>query len=164
MNCLTLLEDYDIITHRYLPKNRNLDPQVDSYLRYGAGVIDANEAIALALDGRYKTYGFDDDEYYWVFNLPITDSSPLRVSLAFLQTSDVTGNHNTWSGVNIYTAVNLDLFITDSNNYWTTFSATKNNVEIVEFIPNLSNTYSVEVNQYIHGPSDHTVWCAVAWN
>ena len=139
----------------------------DNYDKFGAGVVNADEAYyvnnnyrftmstfaANSADGSQKTYTFSANK-----------DERVRVSLSWLKY--VVMNHNTphASSSPSFEAslANLDLYVYDPSGTPVASSTTAhNNTEIVDFTANKTGTYKIIVKQTEH--SDRAVYFGLAW-
>ncbi len=144
--------------YKYLPKDRTTSLTPPSYMRYGAGVIDAYTALQTALQYRYINYYMNTSGTYWTYDFTVTSTARVRIALAFLQPADDSSSS--------YTKLDMDLYIlnTESGGYYASSTISANNVEIVTFDPPSAGTYTIRVHQYAASSSGTTAYFAVAWN
>ncbi len=150
--------------HRYLPKNRTVYLTNPSYTQYGAGLIDASNALRVIRSLQYDSHYINETSLTWTRLLGVDSTEPIRISLAFMIPADTSSNSHTALGsINSHPIPDLDLYIYDEDgNICYDYSCrVGTNVEIVEFTPPSSGIYTIKIFQ--ETPSDATVYFTVAW-
>lgn len=140
--------------HRYTPADAN-------YRLYGSGLLDCIGACFVTGNYRYATSSFPSGSSSKTHTFSVTSSdSRIRVSLAFNMKSVGSGDYDTTITTgNVY---NLNIQVKDPNGTIVASSATtKNNVEVVDFVPEMTGTYSVVVTRA--DSYTDTVYYGLAW-
>ena len=150
---------------QFLPKNRVVNSSVNSYMQFGAGLIDAYLSLICADSSWYTTdsltssYGVKSYDFYAEY------SGEQKISLSFLQPVDIiTSNHSGNISYYNYSVVDLDIYIYDEFDNIVDYSTTvENNVEIVHFTIPDSGYYSVSVERYGTQSTGSIIWFTIAW-
>lgn len=140
--------------HRYVPGS-------EEYKMYGAGLLDCVGACYVTGNYRYVTSSFPSGTISKTHTFTVTNSDTrIRVSLAFNIRSVASGDsHDTVTSGNI---TNLNIQVRDPNgNVVGASTTTNNNVEIVDFVPSITGTYTITVTRA--DASNETVYYALAW-
>jgi len=141
------------------------DADAVNFDKYGAGVVNAQAAFYTAGNGRYLTADFPantaaNTERRYTFYVSSSDTK-IRVSLAWLKYSTVSGTHATSDPAD-YAIADLDLYILDPNgNYIASAITSDNNVEIIDFEPNSAGNYTIVVSHCEGSP--RATYYALAW-
>ncbi len=118
----------------------------------GAGCLDSKNARYVVGNYRYESDSKDDDEFtYTTTFYASSSSSQVRVALFWLKQNSMSGDHTSTYNLSQISLGDLDLFIRDPNgNLLSGISSTSsyNNIEVVEFDPTVSGTYTIEVRYY----------------
>lgn len=137
-----------------------------NYDTYGAGVVNSKDAFYTAGNGRYLTADFpantaaNAERRYTLYVSP--SDNKIRVSLAWLKYSTLSGTHANVSNPTDYTIADLDLYILDPNgNYIDLAISDHNNVEIIDFEPNGAGNYTIVVSHCEGSP--RATYYALAW-
>lgn len=153
-------------TKRYCPGNWSSNTSVDSYAKYGAGLLDAYSTVATAKSGHYYSSNLTPSKPQEEFTINVTAANAnVRVSLAYLKNNYwYTGSEHVYLGGVYYTDLqDLDLFVYDSNGTEVGRSVTYyNNVEIVDFTSSQAGTYKIKVRKHMLGLTE-TVTYGLSW-
>ncbi|MBQ9079580.1 MAG: S8 family serine peptidase [Clostridia bacterium] len=152
--------------YRFLPKDRSTNEQINSYMQFGAGLIDAYLAITCATSGNYAQALMLSSDTMKTHTFTVTNTDPVRISLSFLQPVDiVTNNHISTSNFSDYNKLDLDLTIRNESltTQYCNSSISANNVEIVTFNPPAPGTYKIQVSRYGTQSEASNAWYGVAW-
>lgn len=140
--------------HRYTPSNAN-------YKKYGAGLLDCIGACFVTGNYRYVTSNFPSSYTSKSHTFTVTSSdSRIRVSLAFNRKSAGSGTDD--STITTGNNTNLNIQVKAPNGtVVASSSTTNNNVEIVDFVPTTTGTYTVVITR----PDNfsETVYYGLAW-
>lgn len=143
--------------HGYTPANSN-------YQKYGAGLLDCVGACYVVAGYRYVNSNIAYGTTSKTHSFTVTNSdSRIRVSLVFNVKSSGSGTNH--SPASTSSVPNLNIQVKDPNGKVVGSSTTtNNNVEIVDFKPTTTGTYSIVV-QRVTGTSDpaETVYYGLAW-
>lgn len=129
----------------------------------GAGEVDAKNARYVIKEDRYwrgKVYNssFPFQKTFYASS----SSSQVRVALFWLKQNSISGDHTNLGNLNQLPLTDLDLVVKDPNGNIVAASAMfYNNVEVVEFDPTISGTYTIEVIRYTNSTSYE--WIGLAW-
>ncbi|HOV69122.1 MAG TPA: S8 family serine peptidase, partial [Clostridia bacterium] len=115
----------------------------------GAGVVDAQSAYYIAANSRYYSGQLYNSSFPFEKTFTVTSSDSLiRVSLVWLKRINISSPHPTGT-VTERPLSDLDLRVYDPNGSCVKLSVTGNsNVELVEFVPQMTGTYKIIVNGY----------------
>lgn len=140
--------------HRYTPNMAN-------YKKYGAGLLDCVGACYVAGNYRYVTSNFPSNTTSKTHTFNVTSSDTrIRVSLAFNIKSVVSGTDH--DALETGSITNLNIQVKDPNGNVVGSSTTSNNsVEIVDFVPSKTGTYSIVITRA--DKSTETVYYGLAW-
>lgn len=140
-------------------------PTDSEYNQYGAGVINAQEALYTINQNNYVSSSFAANTpaaTYHYYNFNVTSKTKKRVSLTWLKYSYLTGTHANPTQHYEGTLSNLSLLVLDPNNNPVAYSIQNyGNTEIVEFDAHMTGTYRISVNTV--NSSDRTTYYAVSW-
>ena len=147
-------------TLRYVPSDT-------LYHECGAGLVDAYSSVITALYGHFTTGQYfsagasTSTTKTYTFTTSSSDTIK-RVALNWLQYNTVTGSTHVGVTPSVGSYVNMNLKVLDpSNNVVETSDVTYGNVEIVQFTPQPSTTYTVVVS--ITNSPSQTAHFSVAW-
>ena len=140
------------------------EPDEDEYKKYGAGVLDCVGACWVNLHNRYVQSSISSNASYneHVFYVDSSDTR-IRVSLAFLASSVPASSNHVGGGMSYSNLSNLDLkvYVEGSSDPIDCSISTRNNVEIVDFVPPVSGRYIIRVERV--SSVDYTTYYGVAW-
>lgn len=137
------------------------------YSTCGAGLVDAQSAVYTARAGRFTV-----NQYFSAgasvgtmkestFTVSGTDSV-MRVALTWLKSSKINGSSHVNTEPSLDNYVNMELRVYDPNGNLVGSSIVNyGNVQIVQFSPTMTGTYTVKV-KLNHSPMDKTYF-SVAW-
>lgn len=151
--------------HRYWVSDWTSNTAVDSYAKYGAGLLDAYHATQAAYNVNYE-YGVlssTNNQVTYNLNVPSTGLT-VRVSLAFHKYNSI----NNTSHTSLYNVVEHDLqdldlrIIAPDNTVIRTSLSSNNSVENIEFGAMQTGNYTIVVNKV---PNSYTgnVEYGLAW-
>ncbi len=140
-----------------------------SYMKYGAGVLDAQGACWVVSQDRYIGSSIASGTEVKTHRIHATDSDDrIRVSLAYLKYSSLSSStDHTTTSPTTRSLANLDLYVYDSkHNLVASSTTTNNNVEIVEFDPRQydGDEFIIEIERIItsNDPAGSIVY-GLAW-
>jgi hypothetical protein len=151
---------------QFLPKDRVTNPSIDSYMQFGAGLIDACSSLSCTTSQGFIIDMLTPSTTEKSYVIQVEESEEQKVSLAYLQPVDIvqydhTNNNLTYAS---YSLVDLDLYIFDENDNMIDYSTTyENNVEIVHFTVPSGGTYTINVDRYGSQSTGSIVWFTIAW-
>lgn len=144
--------------HGYTPSDAN-------YRMYGAGLLDCIGACYVVGGYRYITDTFPASTTSKTHTFTVTgDDTRMRIALAFHKKSKDTTSESDSDHLDITTgdALDLNIYIRDPSGCIVGSSiTTKNNVEIVDFVPTVTGTYTIIVNR--EDFSSETAYYGIAW-
>ena len=128
---------------------------------YGAGLLDCVGACFVTSYYRYTNSYFPSGTTSKTHTFTVTSSDTrIRVSLAFNKRSVGSGTNH--SSIDSGDNTDLNIQVKDPNGIIVGFSTTKNNnVEIVDFVPATTGTYTVVITRADN--SSETVYYGLAW-
>ncbi len=129
----------------------------------GVGVVDAKGAYQIVSSGSYYNIQLNAEQFPYekTFNVNST-SSPVRVSLAWLKQNTIETANHVGAAVTERYLSDLDLVIYDPyGNYVTSSMSGNNNLELVQFTPSVTGTYTIRVVDY--ALQNYTEWISLAW-
>lgn len=150
--------------HRYWVSDWTSNTAVDSYAKYGAGLLDAYHATQAAYNVNYE-YGVlssTNNQVTYNLNVPSTGLT-VRVSLAFHKYNAINNSHTSLSNVVEHDLQDLDLrIIAPDNTVIRTSLSSNNSVENIEFGAMQTGNYTIVVNKV---PNSYTgnVEYGLAW-
>lgn len=151
---------------KYCPNSWTSNSSVDSYAKYGAGSLEAYNAVATAKNAHYYSSSLNPNKTEEEFTMTVTSANAdVRVSLAYLKNNYwyIGGNHIYEGGVYYTSLQDLDLYIYDPNNAQIGYSCvSNNNVEIVDFTATQAGTYKIKVKKYGSSLTE-TVNYGISW-
>ena len=127
----------------------------------GAGELDSKNARYIVSYDRYLRTTIDSDDFPYTKTFSVNaSSSQIRVALFWLKQNTVSDHES--GAVTTVPLTDLDLYVKDPNGSVVGSSRTgNNNVEIVEFDPTISGTYTIEVRRFA-GTADRDSF-GLAW-
>ena len=139
-----------------------LVPSDADYRVYGAGLLDCLGACWVAGNYRFVTASLAGSANLAEHSFTVTASdTKVRVSLAYNVKSVASGDHGESEiTTGSFCDLNLEVIGPDGTVVGSSVT-TKNNVEIVEFDPNVSGTYTIVVRR--GDASAETIWYGLAW-
>lgn len=156
-----------ISNFRFLPKDRSTNTQIDSYMKFGAGLIDAYLTLTCAISGNYVQDLMLSSDTTKTYTFTVTNTNPVRISLAFLQPVEITSsNHIGTSNLSNHAKIDLDLSIRSSSTstQYCYSSTSANNIEIVTFTPPAPGTYTIRVSRFGEQSESVDAWYGIAWH
>lgn len=140
--------------HRYTPSNSN-------YRVYGAGLLDCVGACFVAGNYRFANSNFPSSSSSKTHTFTVTTSDTrIRVALAFNIRSVGSGTND--SSITSGAITNLNITVKNpSGSTVASSSTTYNNVEIVDFVPTVTGTYTIEITR--NDSYSETVYYGLAW-
>lgn len=136
----------------------------DSFYKYfGAGLLDTCGAVWVAENTRYVASSISTNTSSKTYSFYVSSSDDrVRVSLAFLRNSSIGSSNHVGTSPNVVNLSDLDLRVYPPNSSTPIASSTKlyNNVEIVDFEPTVSGTYTIVITNY---SSSATTYFGLAW-
>lgn len=142
---------------KYVPSNSN-------YRTYGSGLLDSYGAVYVAEQIHYKAASISKTTETKTYTINITNTNkPVRVSLAYIINSNITGSTHSSSTPTITSLANLDLevYAPGSTTPLVTSTTLYNNVEIVEFTPAVTGTYQIVIK---NNGASATTYFGLAWS
>ena len=135
-------------SHHYVPAYVSAD---NSYRKFGAGLVSAVNAIKIIDRGDFYSAAMTSSQTEKTYTWEVTADmvgKPLRISMAVMkpyqELHDVVSNN----GISdIYGLANLDLYLYYNTTQMKNSTTTKNNVEILEYTPTRTGTYSIKVKK-----------------
>jgi hypothetical protein len=129
----------------------------------GAGKLDSKNARYIVSNSRYVSTTINrDTDYFKTFSVNAS-SSQVRVALCWLKQNSISGDHSNANNLSQIPLADYDLLVEDPNggSVGNASISFNNNVEIVEFDPTISGTYTIRVT-YVGGDSAKET-IALAW-
>lgn len=144
--------------HHYVPSQRtvstNNSSPAASYIQYGAGILDC-------LNNRNIINDLDYDYGYYSSNVASSTYTMTFLKGKVSRISVVGFNQKTNYNDTTASMADFDIEVCDSSGNIVAQGSTTNNVEIVEFIPNKTETYTVYVDRT--GLMNTNAYFAIAW-
>ena len=153
-------------SHHYLPTQRSNVGL--NYMQAGAGLLSTVNALDVEINNQSRSSNLSADhtEQTYTFTISSDDvGSTVRIAMAFTVPVDIAGNHEEESTIS-YTIPNLDLSVFTPNTTVASWisATTNNNIEIVEFIPQVAGTYTIKVASTSEIESGNWIYYGVAWS
>lgn len=142
--------------HRYCVTNWSSSTTVNSYAKYGSGLLDTYYAVRAAknLKYRYGTLSSTNSEKTYTMNVSSTGSK-VRISLAFLKNNTAYNTHSTVTNINNASLQDLDLWVYAPNGSLVGNSLLLyNSVENVEFVSTQTGTYTIKIAKTVNSYTD----------
>lgn len=154
-------------SQHYVPTQRSTSGT--NYLKAGAGLMSTANALELESNNQSRCSTLTASKTTQTYTFTISNSnvgSTVRVALAYCVPVDAVRNH-TSENFEAYTIPNLDLRIYAPGNSTASYisgSANNNNVEIIEFTPEIAGSYTIEVATISGTDSTENIYFGVAWS
>ena len=152
--------------HHYVPTQRSTSGI--NYMQVGAGLLSANESIKTTVNNqtRCSTITSPYNDYSYTFTVTSAEvGSTVRVSLAY-SVPVIIGTDHSSLNVTTYPMPDLNLMVYSPNSAFPSWisATTNNNVEIVEFIPQVSGTYTIKITSSDTANYNNDIYFGVAWS
>ncbi|MBR5422696.1 MAG: S8 family serine peptidase [Clostridia bacterium] len=141
-------------SHHFMPSNRvlttNNSSPADSYVQYGAGILNCLNNANIVADGHYL-FGYFGANSVGTTTIYLTANKTLRFAFAYEHDYLATALQD------------INIYLIDSNNQVVASSETEyNNLEIIEYTPTVSGTYTV-ISQRNSSSLDAATYIGEAW-
>ncbi|MBQ8496679.1 MAG: S8 family serine peptidase [Clostridia bacterium] len=137
-----------------------------SYMQVGAGFANASNALTVTSNNQSRCSSLSPTQQSYSSNLVVSSDNvgcTYRVSMAYTIPAECVGVHTEGvTATNPFPNLDLEIYAPNSTTPLIVSNTTFNNVEIVEFTPQVSGTYVIKIVQTT--ASTDTVYWGVAWN